>query len=277
MIWALDQNGMRVNARFTSGSQNLSCGAILTSPCCHQKVIYVKPSAKHQKNARKAYFRHPAHCNCEYAKNKEYHIALHWDIIDELEANSENPPLWKKFIMKNHQLSFFRKLSLRSPEHFHRETILENSLYRKRADIIINKNAIEIQCSPISDEEVIERELVYAANNLNTYWILGFTPGQNLKNKVQFPYDTGSKIRNLTLKGYKRYTKFVKWVQKGKISLVFGLSLSKWQKVLIQNHRVLGIYFKGQFISKFAIFETYIHVPKQYFEGACKKKSFLLI
>ena len=142
----------------------------LRTPCCKSQVTVVWC----QSGVKKSYFRHVKLNGCPYALNSEYLSDIHWEIVDYMENLFRSKNRFAQ-IRKFRELSFIEKLKLWIGEgKFLREVIMRAFGYEKRTDIVYKGYAKEIQCSPITKQEVKLREKVYTKFGLKTLWILGF-------------------------------------------------------------------------------------------------------
>lgn len=69
------------------------------------------------------------------------------------------------------------------PEQY-REIVLENNGIKHRADVLINNTVIEFQHSPITHEEILERNKFYLSCGYHVIWVFDATaPSYKIKNK----------------------------------------------------------------------------------------------
>ena len=65
-----------------------------------------------------------------------------------------------------------------------REVVLENNGIKHRADVFINNTVIEFQHSPITHEEILERNAFYLSCGYPVVWVFDATaPSYKIKNK----------------------------------------------------------------------------------------------
>lgn len=65
-----------------------------------------------------------------------------------------------------------------------REVVLENNGFKHRADVLINNTVIEFQHSPITHEEILERNNFYLSCGYRVVWVFdATTPTYKIKNK----------------------------------------------------------------------------------------------
>lgn len=272
MIWAVNSDGIRVQARSVVNSNQIQM--ILKSPCCSQPVFLVRPSDKN----RIAYFRHRPHSACPFANCEEYNNGLHWEIISFIIALSTQKNLWRKILWRSLGLSFIGKISLRYPREYKQEAIIYDSTntIAKRIDLVINKQAIEIQCSSISNDEIHLRERIYMENGYRIVWVLGLSDRFESVVSCELPYEASAAIN---AKNSVKIKKERHWItQTSRFSVIIrGIKLSKWQYHLLLTENIFGVYFHKILYPKFKIISLYTHVPKIQFEGASKKQHFLIL
>jgi hypothetical protein len=251
----------------------------LKTPCCNQPVTIVFPSTWD----RKPYFRHIRILHCPYAKDTEYLSDTHWEIVDYMEEILQ-------FKKKLTQIGKFRKINIKQKlqlrfgrEKFLREVIMRWNSIEKRTDIVYNGFAIEIQCSPITMQEVKLREKIYAKFGLTTLWVLGYSGSVIPRVHLSQPNDLKLKKRiemKINQIKYKKYFKNIKFKdvetdpdfikennQSTKIleeadSLMFkGLTIEKWRMDLLEHCNVIGIYYRKCLHNNFNVFRWYFNIP----------------
>ncbi len=157
----------------------------LKTPCCKSGVTVVWS----QSGVKKPYFRHIKLNGCPYVLNSEYLSDIHWEIVDYLEnlfLSPHNFSIIRKF--RGLKLKEKMKLALGKGK-FLREVIMRAFGHEKRTDCIYKGYAIEVQCSPITEQEVKLREKVYARFGLKTLWVLGFPESAQNRVHITIPND----------------------------------------------------------------------------------------
>jgi competence CoiA-like predicted nuclease len=270
MRWALNADGERISAlnfvAYTNKKREIF------TPCCNQQAIFV-PSYM---SSRRPYFRHHNLSNCPYATNSEYNLKLHWQIVDYFEKSIINRRFRKKMAYRNLISAIFFEFLIRikriklNPQ---RERMFEDPEYpecRRRTDFYLLKNCFEIQCSPISAQEVKIREVTYQKNQCECKWILGFNGKVQEYLTLIFPYQAKGSIQQQTKKYLKKKRKGIIKLSNHKFK-VKGLLLKKWQIHLIKSNKVVGIYYGERLFLKFKVDTLYTHVPKLKFSPAYRK------
>lgn len=178
----------------------------LKTPCCKSGVTVVWS----QSGVKKPYFRHIKLNGCPYALNSEYLSDIHWEIVDYMENLFRSPHNFS-IIRKFRGLKLKEKLKLAlGKSKFLREVIMRAFGHEKRTDIIYKGYAIEVQCSPISEQEVKLREKVYARFGLKTLWILGFPESAQNRVHLTIPDDLDLR-KKIEMKKYQfKYQQFFK-------------------------------------------------------------------
>ncbi len=178
----------------------------LKTPCCKSGVSVVWSRT----GLKKPYFRHIKLEGCPYALNSEYLSDIHWEIVDFMEDLFRLPHNFSQ-IRKFRGLKLREKLKLALGKgKFLREIIMRAFGHEKRTDIIYKGYAIEVQCSPISEQEVKLREKVYSKFGLKTLWILGFP--ESAQNRVHLTIPDEIDLRKkIEMKKYQfKYQPFFK-------------------------------------------------------------------
>jgi hypothetical protein len=157
---------------------------------------------------KKPYFRHIRVAGCPYALNQEYLLDTHWEIVDYMERLFQSKKRFSE-IRRFCGLDFKEKLKLSIGKgKFLREIIMRAFGFEKRTDIVYKGYAIEVQCSPISAQEVRLREKVYRRFGLKTLWILGFP--ESVDANVHLSYPDNISIRK-KIEMRKNRLKYHKW------------------------------------------------------------------
>ena len=196
------------------------------TPCCSQPAILVKPTGTN----KTAFFRHYSHAICPFANVVEYNYSLHWEIISYILDLIKERCQWHRFLYSSIGLRLTYKLFLWNPRNPKQEFIVHNNGHslKKRIDLLLGKVALEIQCSGISEDEVILRQIVYHQNGFKICWIIGLTDGTLSNKELVLPYEASNRIQNKMKTLIKKEKRIISQISPFNLK-INGIRLKHWQ------------------------------------------------
>ena len=272
MHWVLNEYDERKHISIIS-QENAKQHSFYT-PCCHSIAVYVKP----QNNT--PFFRHPPHSSCQFSKQSEYNLGLHWEIVQYIDDFVDsNRNWWSLFRLHRFFPSYFQIQSFFKKAAMKHEELIHYKEHHKRIDLLVGKYALEVQCSAIKTEEIELRESIYSNLGYKIVWILGLSEERTGIEKIHLPQSAPRNIQKSMEKFiYNLYLK--KKIQKKltkQMYILKGFRLTKWQYEILSSYRVLGFYWNGHLYPDFQFFVIYEHLPLHINPIGVKKTFFATI